>query len=352
MEFDWKYAGETGSFKGTQTEYIGEWPSWDLPVLKFGKEQGGVVGFSHSGWGLAVQSTELPNYEMPKFDGIGANEFIVDVVHDSCDFISTVDTPSVWELNIWYHTLNCGFTTRISGETDFPCIYGERVGLGRVYVKTAPGQPLDYADWVQGLKEGRSYVGDGLSHLVDFSIEGLEVGQPGHQGRHSFLAARSGQSLKVEVNAAAYLDEQPNNAIRQRPLDQKPYWHLERARIGDSRKVPVELIVNGEVVATQEIEADGEVNDLTFDWTPERSSWVALRVYPSSHTNPIFVEVDGQPIRASKRSAQWCQEAVDVCWKSKVNNIRPFEREAAKAAFEAARSAYTKILEESYDDQP
>ena len=352
MEFDWKYAGESGSFKGTKTEYIGEWPSWDLPVLQFGKEQGGVVGFSHSGWGLAVQSTELPNYEMPKFDGIGANEFIVDVVHDSCDFISSVDTPSVWELNIWYHTLNCGFTTRISGETDFPCIYGERVGLGRVYVKTAPGQPLDYADWVQGIKEGRSYVGDGLSHLVDFSIGGLEVGQPGDQGRHSFLAASSGQPLKVQVNAAAFLNEQPDNTIRQRPLDQKPYWHLERSRIGDTRKVPVELIVNGEVVETQEIEANGEVNDLTFDWIPERSSWVALRVYPSCHTNPIFVEVDGKPIRASKRSAQWCQQAVDVCWNSKVNNIRPFEREAAKAAFDEARSAYAKILEESYDDQP
>jgi FPC/CPF motif-containing protein YcgG len=34
-----------------------------------------------------------------------------------------VDTPFVWELNIWYHTLNAGFRTRISGETDFPCIY-------------------------------------------------------------------------------------------------------------------------------------------------------------------------------------------------------------------------------------
>jgi hypothetical protein len=30
-----------------------------------------------------------------------------------------------------YHTLNAGFETRISGETDFPCIYGERVGIGR-----------------------------------------------------------------------------------------------------------------------------------------------------------------------------------------------------------------------------
>ena len=122
------------------TTRIEEWPSWDLPVLKWGKEQGGVVGFSHSGWGLQVHGDKLPTYEMPPFDGIGANEYIVDVVHDACDFISAVDTPIVWELNIWYHTLNCGYTCRISGETDFPCIYGERVGLGRGYVKLDAGQ--------------------------------------------------------------------------------------------------------------------------------------------------------------------------------------------------------------------
>ena len=102
------------------TERIEEWPSWDLPVLQWAKEQGAVTGFSHSGWGLKVDGDELPNYNMPPFDGIGANEYIVDVVHDAVDFISTVDTPAVWELNIWYHTLNCGFRTRISGETDFP----------------------------------------------------------------------------------------------------------------------------------------------------------------------------------------------------------------------------------------
>jgi hypothetical protein len=64
---------------------------------------------------------------MPPFDGIGANEYIVDVTHDAVDFISAVDTPAPWELNIWYHTLNCGYRCRISGETDFPCIYGDRV---------------------------------------------------------------------------------------------------------------------------------------------------------------------------------------------------------------------------------
>jgi hypothetical protein len=336
------------------TKAIEDWPSWDLPVLKWGKEQGGIVGFAHSGWGLQTESTELPNYEMPKFDGIGANEFIVDTVHGACDFISAVDTPAPWELNIWYHTLNCGMTTRISGETDFPCIYGERVGIGRSYVKLESGKKLDYDAWVDGIRDGRSYVGDGRSHLFDLQVGSLALGQEGAGGRPSVLAAERDRPLKVTLKAAAMLAEQPLEEFVKLGRDvtqkgQKPYWHIERARIGDTRKVPVELIVNGESVEKRVIEADGSITDITFDYTPRKSSWIAVRIYPSSHTNPIFVEVDAKPIRASKRSAQWCLEAVDVCWSSKKGLIRESEREAAAAAYEVARQAYRRVMAECRD---
>ncbi len=332
------------------TTRIEEWPSWDLPVLQWGKQQGGVVGFSHSGWGLQVPAKSLPTYDMPQFDGIGANEYIVDVVHGVCDFISAVDTPAIWELNIWYHTLNCGYTCRISGETDFPCIYGDKVGLGRVYVKMPKDQPLDYDRWVFGLRDGRSYCCDGLSHLFDFTVNGLGVGENGEGGRPSVVAAKSGQPLEIRVRAAALLADKPRNDIRHKPLDQKPYWHVERARIGDTGRVPVELVVNGKAVARQELMADGHVQDLKFDYTPDRSSWVALRVFPSAHTNPVFVEVEGKPIRASRKSAQWCLDAVDVCWKQKVKQTRPSEQAAAAAAYQVARNAYAKILAESPSD--
>ena len=332
------------------TSRIEEWPSWDLPVLKWGKEQGAVVGFSHSGWGLEVSAKKLPTFEMPPFNGIGANEYIVDVVHGVCDFISAVDTPAIWELNIWYHTLNCGYTARISGETDFPCIYGDRVGLGRAYVKLDDDQPLDYDAWVYQIRDGRSYCSDGLSHLFDFTIDELGVGETKIEGRPSVLAIEKSRPLKVQVRVAALLQEEPREDIRQRDLSQKPYWHVERARIGDSRRVPVELVVNGETVASKEIVADGKVTDVEFEFTPEISSWVAVRIFPSSHTNPVFVEVGGKPIRASKRSAQWCLDAVDVCWKSKEPRIRESEKVEAAAAYEVAREAYRRIIAESHDD--
>ena len=78
---------------------------------------------------------ELPNYEVPPFDGIGANEYIVDVVHDAVDFISTVDTPAPWELNIWYHTLNCGYRAGSAARPTSRASTASASGCGRSYVK-------------------------------------------------------------------------------------------------------------------------------------------------------------------------------------------------------------------------
>ena len=108
--------------------------------------------------------------------------------------------------------------------------------------------------------------------------------------------------------------------------------------------------MNGYPVAKQEVDADGAFRDLTFDVKLDRSSWVALRIYPSSHTNPVFVTVGGKPIRASRRSAEWCIKSVDQCWSKKSPAIRPAEREEAKAAYDVARAAYQKAFGEAEVD--
>jgi hypothetical protein len=325
-----------------EAKVLEDWPTWDLPILKWAKSQGAVVGFAHSGWGLQIKGNNLPNYELPRFDGIGANEYIVDVAHDAVDFISTVDTPAPWELNIWYHTLNTGFRTRISGETDFPCIYGERVGLGRSYVKL---DKLSYDGWAEGVRDGRAYVSDGKSHLIDFRVNDVMAGT-----QKSELKLDRTETVRVTARVAARLDEQPNEAISKLRYDQKPYWDLERARIGSSREVMVELIVNGQAVAEKKIIADGSMREISFDAKIERSSWVALRIPASSHTNPIFVIVGDKPIRASRRSAEWCLKAVDQCWSQKAPKIAAKERDEAAKAYEHARQVYRRILAESEID--
>ncbi|WP_395719174.1 CehA/McbA family metallohydrolase [Prosthecobacter sp.] len=342
------------------------WPTLCLNTLKWAKKQGALTGPAHSGWGLqplaendpargqqyklGMQSAtdELPNYIIPPFNGIGACEYIVDVTHmvegpdgkpvPAVDFLSMVDTPHTWELNIWYHTLNAGFRTRISGETDFPCIYGERVGLGRAYVKL--DDKLTYDAWCEGIRAGRAYVSDGKSHLIDFKANDVELGVNGSE-----LKLAKPATVKVTVKAAALLDAQPHPEIKNAPAGQKPFWDLERARIGTSREVPVELLVNGVSVQKQTIAADGEMRDLTFDVPIEKSCWLALRIRASSHTNPIFVLVNDKPIR-EKQSLEWCLQSVDQCWSQKEKLIDAKEHEDAVAAYEHARKVYRERLAE------
>ncbi len=329
------------------------WPKLGLNTLRWAKKQGAVCGPAHSGWGLEVDTRELPNYVVPPFNGIGANEYIMDVTHlvpgpdgkatPAVDFISTVDTPYVWELNMWYHTLNVGFRTRISGETDFPCIYGEKVGLGRSYVKQ--GGKLSYDDWCQGIREGRNYVSDGRSHLMEFKVNDVTMGQ-----QDSTLRLSGPGRAHVTARVAAWLNPQPNAQIKQRPYSDKPYWDIERARDGDSRQVPVELIVNGYPVAKQMLLADGHLEDVAFDANIDRSSWVALRILPSSHTNPVFVEVAGKPIRASRRSAEWCLKGVDQCWSQKERFFQGDELKQARLDYDHAREVYRRLIAESDRD--
>jgi len=349
---------------------IDQWPTWDLPILRWAKSQGALAGFAHSGFGLEVKSREIPNYEIPGFDSIGANEYIVDVTHPGAvDFISTMDTPYPWELNIWYHTLNVGFRTRISGETDFPCITDARVGQGRVYAKV--DGPLSYSAWLEALHAGRSYVSDGRSHLMDFTVNSVEMGTGGSEVK---LAGKG--TVHAAVKVAAYLNPSPLNAdaipsdrghrfwmssldngkasnsgesIHDRAIDQTPYWHIERARIGNTREVPVELVMNGKPVARKNIVADGSIHEVAFDQPVERSSWLAVRILGSSHTNPVFVLVDGKSIRASRESARWCLAGVNQCWSQKAPKISKAELPDAKAAYDHAREVYTQLIAECDD---
>ena len=77
---------------------------------------------------------------------------------------------------------------------------------------------------------------------------------------------------------------------------------------------------------------------------------MALRILPSSHTNPIFVLVDEKPIRASRRSAEWCLKGVEQCWTQKKKLIAAGEMADAEKAYEHARETYRKLLGEMAGD--
>lgn len=320
---------------------IEEWPTWNLPILQWVRRQGGIAGFAHSGFGLATSVDALLSYEIPDFDSVGANELIVDVAHGFGDFLSGTSLPPKVELNLWYHLLNCGFKLPMVGDTDYPCLTGERVGVGRSYVRLdeRPSDERGYRVWLQNLQRGRLYFGDGRSHFLAFGIDG--------RGSGDTVELMSAGSVRVASTIAARLESEPMDMAAREAL---PHWHLERARIGDSRDVEVELVVNGLVAATTRIIADGAEREVEFAVGLERSSWVALRILPSGHTHPVFVEIGDRPVRASRRSAEWCRASVDRLWSEKGRFIRDSERDAARAAYDHAGRVYERIVGECETD--
>jgi hypothetical protein len=367
---------------GTKTK---GWPTWTTPLMKWAKAQGAYTGYAHSANGLAVrpeksaprlfaeldtakkgfvtkedvangklpltepfekvnadgdgrlteaelrQSTQrvmntLPNLAIPEMDGIGAQEICVTSALGVCDFISAMDTARVPEWNCWYHIMNCGFPLKVSGETDFPCITGHRVGQGRVYVQLGKVSAVNFADWCKGLAQGRSYVSDGYAHALKFAIGDKTPGTGDVK-----LAAPGTVTVDATVAFARY-----------QPLDTSI-----GGKVGDSETRTVEVVMNGQVVGKQDVPADGQPHDVKFQVAVMKSGWIALRCFPQLHTNPVNVIVADKPIRASKDDAKWCLGTIEQLWRVREKNIAPDERAAAKKAFDEAIAIYKKIAAES-----
>jgi N-methylcarbamate hydrolase len=62
------------------------------------------------------------------------------------------------------------------------------------------------------------------------------------------------------------------------------------------------------------------------------------------------LSVARQPVRASRRSARWCLDCVNVVWDKPARRIRETERPAAAAAWDHARATYQKIISECAAD--
>lgn len=379
------------------------WPTWTVPVLKWCKDQGGVTGYPHSALqvnpgyeskrllethdadnseGLDEKeienvlmpepfakidtdsnkqltfaelsrsveraANELPNTAIPFMNGGGALEICVSTAEGVCDFISAMDTARIPEWNTWYHLMNCGFPIKLSGETDFPCMSSRRVGQGRVYVQLGKVSRLDFGDWCRGIAAGKSYVSDGFAHALDFSVEGQRPGFGDVK-----LQARGKVKVKATVAFApatpigvAYGNVMP--AAGRRIVGDTVNLHAPRSMDyvnGGKRKV--EIVVNGEAVASVDVPADGQSHDVEFPVNISQSSWVALRHFPQLHTNPVNVIVAGKPIRASADSARWCLDVIDQLWKFRSQRISEKERLAARAAYDRAEAKFRKIAEEA-----
>jgi hypothetical protein len=290
----------------------------------------------------------LPNLAVPELNGVGAQEIFVTAAHGLADFISAMDTNRIREWNAWYHLMNAGLRVKASGETDFPCMSGTRVGQGRSYVLLGKPGRVDYAQWVDGIARGRSYVSDGYAHAFGFSVGGKASGDELHLTAAGTTTVRATVAFSAETpREPAYGTVIPTGGLRnvgdtviKREL-LKPDPASERGlRL-------VEVVVNGRVAARREVPADGREHAVEFSIRIDGSSWVALRQFPQMHTNPVYVVVGGKPIRGSRDSAQWALACVDQLWRARSRRIADAERAAAEKAYEQARAYYRQAISES-----
>ena len=381
------------------------WPSWTLPVLRWTRAQGGTGGYAHSGSGLQIDAAgatarllaaldanhdgrldaaeagggllpeqfgtidtdrdgvvtkleleashdraedQLPNFAIPELNSVGAQEIFVTAAHGLADFISAMDTDRIREWNAWYHLLNAGLNVKASGETDFPCMSGTRVGQGRSYVQLGKPARIDYAQWVEGVARGRSYVSDGYAHALEFTVDGrrsgdtLQLAAPGKVLVKATVAFSPETPLEpayggaIPIGGRRYVGD--TVLIREQQMPDPLYLRKQRL---------VEVVVNGRVAASREVPADGRVHTLDVPVAVERSSWIAVRQFPQLHTNPVTVIVAGKPVRASRESAQWALACIDQLWRVRERRIAPAERADAQRAYDEARAIYRGIAAES-----
>lgn len=318
------------------------------------RRDGGVVG---PGDGMLTEAElaashdrvadMLPNLAVPELNSVGAQEIFVTTALGLSDFISAMDTARLAEWNCWYHLLNCGFPLKVSGETDFPCMSGARVGQGRVYVQLGKVDRVDFRAWSEGLRAGRSYVSDGYAHALAFTVDGRAPGEE--------LRLSKGGRVRVRTTVA-FSDETPLEvyyggampAAGPRLLGDTVNLHDVRGPgvFGGGRR-KVELVVNGRSVAVQEVPADGREHTFEFAVDIDRSSWIALRQFPQLHTNPVNVLVDDRPIRASRASALWAIACIDQLWRVREKAIAEADRPLARKTYDRVIEQYRRIAEES-----
>jgi Tol biopolymer transport system component len=220
---------------------------------------------------------------------------------------------------IWYRLLNCGFRIPAAAGTDaFPNFASLRGPAGLLRTYAAAGPRLTHESFLAALKAGHTFVTN--APLLEFAVDGQEPG-----GELRLPAART-LKARVAVRSAVPLDH-------------------------------VEVVGNGSVVATVELEGDGTRANAVVDLPVERSGWYVLRawadrpllpvldLYPFASTSPVYVEVAGRPVDSQEDAAYF------VRWVDRVNAAAaahtgwntPAEREAALAQIARAREVYAAL---------
>ena len=304
----------TMGYEGTAIESL--YPS-NTDMLRKAKAQGATVGYVHAFGG-----------ERDPLEGNlgGGKGFIVDAALGTTDAVEWSDASRAG-FHPLYAVWNNGLRiTATGGEDSISNLHRSKlVGSVRTYVHTG-SLGLDMAAWFDGLRAGRAFVSSGP--LVEMTIDGQ---MPGEQ----VTLPASGASVEITGRVRSVT-----------PLDR------------------VFVVCDGETIA--EVPTAGDRYTAAFRITHRvvRSGWCHLRAegvtgdrypmdvaYVQGFTNPVWLEVGGQPIRSgasANYALQWIdklQQMADAWpgWRAEKERAHVF------AQFDEAREVYRRFARESPD---
>jgi hypothetical protein len=277
-------------------------------IMDLAHAQGAISGYVHP-------------FDPPMPDPAAADPLTsglpVDVALGKADYMEIVGfSDHRVTADVWYRLLNCGFRLPAGSGTDAMANYASLrgpVGMNRVFARA--GAKLDYGAWIAAIKAGRTLATNGP--LLSFAVDGREAGD--------------------EIRL--------------------PAGRVVTARVSLRSIVPVEnleVVGNGVVVASVPLSGDRTRADGTVNLTVEKSGWYTLRawsseasepvldIYPFATTSPIYVTVDGKPVRSgtdAKYFSAWIDRVAAAAaahggWNDAKEKSEVLSRlDAAKAVF-------------------
>ena len=246
------------------TPYWEDYPP-NYSLAEAAQEQGGAVTYVHPGM-------------QPTYEGTGAHELPVDVALgqiDAMDVMSNNDEIAC--MAFYYRLLNCGFRLGISAGTDSFTNVADHYtpGGGRVYVHA--GSELQYDEWIENYKRGRSFASNGP--IIQITVDGTENGGE--------VKLAKGRKVRIQASCLSHI-----------PLD------------------ACEIVMNGKAMISRPAAGKREV---TIDESLEvgHSSWIAVRalgpwnrlvlndLQAFAHSSPVYVTVAGERIRSAEDARFW-----------------------------------------------
>ena len=296
------------------TSVIGSDSPYDYPLntmaAQAARAQGGLVTYMHPFNG--------PMNDV--FDtNLGAKESVVTAAHGALDALDILPYgPAAYRL--WYTLLNCGLRIAPGAGTDtFTNWRGiNRIpGGSRQYVQV--GQKMSWDRWIERYREGYAFATTGP--LLTFEVNGQPMGAE--------IPVAEGRTYSAKLVA---------EVMSRTPLER------------------IEVIRNGEVIETREIEGGVRPYRLEMDVEVAESAWFAVRVEgppargltapARAHSGPVYIRVGDRPPLV-KRDLETAVRWVDRLWLylEERDNFGPADnRQKARAHFDHARRLFTDRL--------